>query len=413
MDWRLFFKRHLKFGQKLKRYHHGNAILFLLLTITGFLLFSEAFRTGFPTIRVMVRISHIGLGILSCFPFLFYLPKMTRHLNTLKNKVFHRSTLFLVLVLLTLLISSGLVLVFHRDFPPFVSTLALFIHDFSTIVGVPYVTYHSFTRSRWFKRWATPKRKRVEKLETPHLIEEGNPILKRRSFLKLTAGTAVVLIYAPFFMRWLQVVMPTSTPSTSSPVEKGGFKPLPHPAPDSLPPKGGGRSGQFRYYTVTEIPKLNDHNFRFTINGLVDHPCTYDWNSFIQLKRSVQVSNFHCVTGWNVNQITWEGLPLHQLLTQVGVKPQAKYVKFYSADGVYTDTLTIEQARMSDVMVAVLIDGKLIEEVNGGPVRLIVPGMYGYKSVKWLSRIELLDHDQTGYWEARGYPKNAWVQKGL
>jgi len=129
----------------------------------------------------------------------------------------------------------------------------------------------------------------------------------------------------------------------------------------------------------------------------------------VDLNRNVQVSDFHCVTGWSVYSVTWEGLKLKDLLKQAGVKSEAKYAKFYSQDGVYTDTLTIDQAMDDDVMVAMLIDGELIENRNGGPVRLIVPRMYAYKSVKWLNRIELIDHEHTGYWEKRGYDKDAWV----
>lgn len=97
-------------------------------------------------------------------------------------------------------------------------------------------------------------------------------------------------------------------------------------------------------------------------------------------------------------------------LEQAGVQSKANYVKFYSADGVYTDTLSIEQALMSDMLVAVLIDGELITQQNGGPVRLTTPKMYAYKSVKWLNRIELIEKEHIGYWEQRGYDKDAWVK---
>lgn len=121
------------------------------------------------------------------------------------------------------------------------------------------------------------------------------------------------------------------------------------------------------------------------------------------------MSDFHCVTGWSVYKNTWEGIKLKDLLSQAGVKPTAKTVKFYSGDGVYTDTLTLEQADMDDVLVAVMHDGRPIPSDLGGPVRLIVPKMFAYKSVKWLNRIELIEGDHTGYWEQRGYSNDAWV----
>ena len=79
---------------------------------------------------------------------------------------------------------------------------------------------------------------------------------------------------------------------------------------------------------------------------------------------------------------TWEGIPLKTLLEKTRVKAQAKVVKLYSGDGVYTDSLTLEQVDLDDVMIAVMHDGKPITDELGGPVRLIIPKMYAYKSVK-------------------------------
>ncbi len=76
----------------------------------------------------------------------------------------------------------------------------------------------------------------------------------------------------------------------------------------------------------------------------------------------------------------------------------------------YTDSLTLKQAGLDDVMVALLHDGKPIPSELGGPVRLIIPQMYAYKSVKWLIRIELIEETHIGYWEKRGYDNDAWIQ---
>jgi sulfoxide reductase catalytic subunit YedY len=124
----------------------------------------------------------------------------------------------------------------------------------------------------------------------------------------------------------------------------------------------------------------------------------------------VQVSDFHCVTGWSVYHNTWEGIPLSALLEMAGVQSIGKYVKFYSGDGVYTDCLSLETAKGEDIMVAVLHDGKPISADLGGPVRLIVPKMFAYKSVKWLQGIELVEEEHFGYWEVRGYDNDAWVK---
>ena len=100
---------------------------------------------------------------------------------------------------------------------------------------------------------------------------------------------------------------------------------------------------------------------------------------------------------------------MSDLLDLVGVRPEAKFVKFYSADGQYADALSLEQARMKDVMIVMLMDGKPIPRVLGGPARLIVPQMYAYKAVKWVTRIELIDKPYLGYWEWHGFETDAWV----
>jgi hypothetical protein len=409
MNVKIFFQRNLKFGKRLIQLHHWNAVLFLVLSITGFILFSTSFRSALPAMRVWIKDVHVWIGIIFCLPFLFYLPKMAKHIGTLRKKKNHRINLYIVLGIILLLIISGLELTYHRQFPPILSSVSLFVHDVATWFGVPYAIYHSVTRSRWFKKLSEKKPAEKSSLE-PMIIDENNPIYRRRTFLKLLSGSIIAIAFLPSFTNWIKPFMPASTKKKTPVPGTNDFSPLPDPNAKSSPPIGGGKKGDFRYYTVTEMPELDSHNWSLAVDGLVDRKKTYNWGQFVQVQRDVQVSDFHCVTGWSVYNCTWEGIPLKQLLTEAGIKKGAKYVKFYSADGVYTDTLTIKQAMMNDVMVAMLLDGQLIDQKNGGPVRLIIPKMYAYKSVKWLNRIELIADEHTGYWEERGYSKNAWVK---
>ena len=111
-----------------------------------------------------------------------------------------------------------------------------------------------------------------------------------------------------------------------------------------------------------------------------------------------------------MTDITYEGLKVPDLLKICGVLPEAKYVKFYSADGHYADALSLEQAlHMPDAMIVLLMDGKPIPRLLGGPARLIVPQMYAYKAVKWVNRIELINEPYMGYWEFYGFETDAWV----
>ncbi len=101
---------------------------------------------------------------------------------------------------------------------------------------------------------------------------------------------------------------------------------------------------------------------------------------------------------------------LSDLLDRAGVRAEAKAVTFRSFDGVYTESLTLNQARRPDVLVAYRLEDKLISRAHGGPVRLYVAPMYGYKSIKWLDGIEVTEGRPTpGYWEVRGYDVDAWI----
>jgi DMSO/TMAO reductase YedYZ molybdopterin-dependent catalytic subunit len=118
------------------------------------------------------------------------------------------------------------------------------------------------------------------------------------------------------------------------------------------------------------------------------------------------VKNFQCVTGWKVPDVAWEGVKLSDILTTVGVKPEAVALSFESYDGADTESLTLDQARLPDVIVAYKMLGAPVTREHGGPVRLYVAPMFGYK---WLSAIRVVDRVEPGYWEENGYPINGWL----
>jgi DMSO/TMAO reductase YedYZ molybdopterin-dependent catalytic subunit len=122
-----------------------------------------------------------------------------------------------------------------------------------------------------------------------------------------------------------------------------------------------------------------------------------------------QVSTFHCVTGWTVQNVQWGGVRIADLLAQAGVVPEAGALEFVSAENPYTDYLTMKQASLHDVLLAYEMDGKPLPREHGAPLRLVVPDMYGYKNVKWLNAINIVPSAEDGYWEALGYDRDAWV----
>jgi DMSO/TMAO reductase YedYZ molybdopterin-dependent catalytic subunit len=173
-----------------------------------------------------------------------------------------------------------------------------------------------------------------------------------------------------------------------------------------LVPDGGG----FRYYSVTgSVPKRTAATYRLTVAGMVDRPTTLTLDGLGALPQSGLTSDFQCVTGWRVPQVRWSGVALPDLLDHVGVRPGASALRFGSFDGEYTESLTLDQARRRDVLVATGMLGGPVSDDHGGPVRLYVAPMYGYKSIKWLDRIEVTNQVVPGYWENLGYDVDGWV----
>ena len=168
--------------------------------------------------------------------------------------------------------------------------------------------------------------------------------------------------------------------------------------------------GRFRIYTVTgDLPAKSPDRWQLRIGGLVDRPTTLSYHELTSMKPTGFTADFQCVTGWRVADVPWKGVLLRDLLDRVGVRSTATHVRFTSFDGTYTESLTLAQARRSDVLVAYEMEGKPVTTAHGGPVRMYVAPMYGYKSTKWLDGIELVDRLMPGYWEAYGYDVDGWT----
>ena len=169
-------------------------------------------------------------------------------------------------------------------------------------------------------------------------------------------------------------------------------------------------SDTFRIYTVTDgFPSVTDDAYRLKVTGLVNQSLDLTLADLKAMPRTTLVRDFQCVTGWRVPNVRWEGVLLSHLLDAAGVAPGAGALAFDSFDGVYTESLTLSQARRPDVMVAYGFEGGPVSTAHGGPVRLYVAPMYGYKSAKWLGAIKLVNGVEPGYWEQRGYDVDAWV----
>jgi len=210
----------------------------------------------------------------------------------------------------------------------------------------------------------------------------------RRTFLLLVAGGLSSLAWGSWASRIL-------SPLTS------GFTQL---LADALP------VGGWRIYTISgSMPEFDPRTWRLEIGGLVRRPVRLGYDELLALPRAEQVSTFHCVTGWTVHDVHWAGVRFPDLLSLADPLPEARAIRFVSMEQPYEDSLTLEQALLPDAMLAYELGGRPLSRPHGAPARVVIPEMYGYKGVKWLTRMELVADQPTGYWERLGYDQNAWV----
>jgi DMSO/TMAO reductase YedYZ molybdopterin-dependent catalytic subunit len=193
-------------------------------------------------------------------------------------------------------------------------------------------------------------------------------------------------------------------PSISGPVNDALARAIPNPVGSAI--SGGG----WRIYAVAPpMPTFDPETWTVTIDGLVERPQTLSWAGFASLPGEEQVSDFHCVTGWSVLAVPWEGVRPATILGMVRPLPGARYVSFFSHEEPYADQVTLEQFQLDDVLLARRMYGRPLPRVHGAPLRVIIPRMYGYKGVKWLSGIRFDREPGLGYWEQRGYDVDGWV----
>ncbi|RDS66496.1 oxidoreductase [Streptomyces sp. M7] len=168
--------------------------------------------------------------------------------------------------------------------------------------------------------------------------------------------------------------------------------------------------GGFRYYSVVgSVPHKDETNYALKVRGLVDRPKTYTLADLRAMAQTRVLADVLCTDGWRVDDTPFEGVRLADILDDVGVRSPGAAIRFTCFDGAYSESLTLEQARRSDVLVALKMQDKPITHEHGGPVRLFVAPMYFYKSAKWLSGISVTDKVVPGFWEERGYAIDGWL----
>lgn len=170
-------------------------------------------------------------------------------------------------------------------------------------------------------------------------------------------------------------------------------------------PPGQFVTEKFPVLTYGSTPRIDLKEWRFRIFGLVEEEVTLDWEQFTGLGKVTVEAPFHCVTQWSRLHNTWEGVPFKEVMKLVRLKPEARYVMVHCYGG-YTTNLALDVVQDDDVLFAYKHDGAPLSPEHGGPVRLVVPKRYGWKSAKWANGLEFMGEDAPGFWEARGYHMN-------
>jgi DMSO/TMAO reductase YedYZ molybdopterin-dependent catalytic subunit len=158
--------------------------------------------------------------------------------------------------------------------------------------------------------------------------------------------------------------------------------------------------------TYGETPRADPTKWTLRCFGLVERETSWTWEEFSKLPRVEVVSDIHCVTHWSRLDNRWEGVAVREIFKRVGIKPGAVAVLVH-ADGEYTTNVSLEDLIGEDVLLATRHDGRDLEAEHGGPCRLVVPGLYLWKSAKWVRAFEFLDVNPPGFWEENGYHMHA------
>lgn len=168
-------------------------------------------------------------------------------------------------------------------------------------------------------------------------------------------------------------------------------------------PPGQARTRKWPVLHYGAVPRVPTDSWRLEITGLVERSVTFTWEEFRSLPRVRVFADFHCVTRWSRLGNVWEGVSTREIMNRAGVRPEAQFALPLGYDGGWTTNLPLEHFLADDALFADMHDGAPLDPDHGGPVRLIVPRLYAWKSAKWIKGVALSAKDKSGYWEQGGY----------
>jgi len=187
-----------------------------------------------------------------------------------------------------------------------------------------------------------------------------------------------------------------------------------------LPP-GQEEVSVLQFSTVGPVPEISTDEWRLDVAGEVENPLELAWKDLVALPKASRASDLHCVAGWSKMGNLWEGVAFKEIAKLAHPTASAKYatIESYgdvgSGNEIYVTQIPLKDVLHDNVLFAYSLDGKQLSPEHGGPVRLIVPDRYGYKSAKWVKRVTFSEKQELGYYERRGYSTTAdpWTEDRL
>ena len=167
-------------------------------------------------------------------------------------------------------------------------------------------------------------------------------------------------------------------------------------------PSGQSLTQKWPVLHVGSVPRFDPATWDFRVTGLVEKPLRLTWDEFTRLPMKAVTADMHCVTRWSRFDVRWEGVPLTEIARLAQPKAEAKYVMVHAEEG-FTSNVPLDDLMRPTTLFAVKHNGEPLPADHGYPLRLVVPQLYAWKSVKWVRGLEFMAQDAPGFWEENGY----------
>lgn len=359
--------------------HHIHGILFVFLLSSGLFLYFSPTRTWFNEIQFPLVSFHLWVSLFYGFVILFSLRSVFQYIN--KKPYIKSFNVWLNVSFIAVWFISGLVMFFQANVPVGLGNVAVQIHGWFTFLFLPWVVVHSIghllkTKFPWPSWWRG-------KAKLPQTVVENQ--LERRDFVKFTL-LGILFLFVGAGIKWLQPLLDVAGEENK-------------------------RSGYFKIYNVTnDYPDYEGEQWQLTIDGRVEESTVLTMSDIRRMPSKTIVDDFHCVTGWSVRNLEIKGVLIKDIFEEYQITPLTSFVTAYSGDQMYYDSYTLAQLVDEEAMIVFQFDGEELINPQGYPCRLFHPGMYGYKSIKWIERLQFTEEREQGYWQVRGdYDLNGYL----